>query len=96
MQLIMAVKSVLYFIIKRRGFGSYYLNDRLCCTVELFLLLRGKLFAVDDEEIQHLMLNDWNLLLFVKELIWALISSKKFGGDYALKCNEEITVYKQT
>ena len=91
MHLIMAVKNALKLVVKGRGACFYhYLNDSLCCMIELFLLLREKFSAVDDQEIESLMLDDWSLLTFVRELIQALISSKKFG-DYG-KCNEEIKV----
>ena len=92
MYLIMAVKGALKLVIKGRGLCYYYLNVRLCRMVELFLMLRGKLSAIDDQEIQSLMLNDWDLYTFVKELIQAIISSIKFGA-YG-RCNEEIKVYR--
>ena len=88
----MAVKTALKLVVKGRGVYYYYLNDCLCKIVELFLLLRGKLVAIDDQEIQSLMLNNWDLLIFVRELIQALISSKKFGAYD--KCKEEIKVHK--
>ena len=89
----MAVKNALRLVVKGRGACFYYhLNDNLCSMVELFLLLREKLSTVDDQEVESLMFNDWSLLTFVRELIQALISSKKFG-DYG-KCNEEIKVCK--
>ena len=50
--------------------------------IELFLLLRGKLFITDDEEIESLMQDDWDLFTFIRELIQALMSSKAFGGYY--------------
>ena len=59
--------------------------------VELFLLLHGKLVNIDDHEIQNLIHDDWNLQVFVKELIQAIISSKKFGA-YG-KTTEEIKVF---
>ena len=90
MQLIMAVESALKLVVKGREVYYYYLNDCLCRMVELFLLLRGKLVAVDDKEIQSSMLYDWDLSMFVKKLIQALISSKKFGAYD--KYNEEIKV----
>ena len=86
----MAVKNALRLVVKGRG--ACFLNDNLCFMVELFLLLREKLSTVDDQEVESLMFNDWSLLTFVRELIQALISSKKFG-DYG-KCNEEIKVCK--
>ena len=93
MHLIMAVKNAYKLVVKgREACFYYYLNDNLCCMIELFLLLREKLSAVDDQEIKSLMSDDWSLLKFVRELIQALISSKKFG-DYG-KCNEEIKVCK--
>ena len=58
--------------------------------VELFLLLHGKLVNIDDHEIQNLIHDDWNLQVFVKELIQAIISSKKFGASG--RCNEEVKV----
>ena len=87
----MAVKNTSKLVIKGREICYYELDDRLCCMVELFLLLRGKLAVVEDYEIQNLMHNDWNLLVFVKELIQAIIPSKKFGASE--KYNEEIKVY---
>ena len=87
----MAVKSALKLVKKGRQHCFGYLNVRLCHMVELFLLLRGKLSAIDDQEIKLLMDNDWELYMFVKELIQAIISSKKFGA--CGKCNEEIKVH---
>ena len=86
----MAVKSALKLVVRGRGLGYYHLNIRLSRMVELFLLLRGKLSATDDHEIEILMLTDWDLCTFVKELIQAIISSKRFGA-YG-RCNEEIKV----
>lgn len=91
MHLIMVVKNALKLVIKGREMCNYELNDRVCCMVELFLLLRGKLATIEDHEIQNLVHNDWNLLVFVKELIQAIIPSKKFGASG--KCNEEVKVY---
>ena len=88
--LIMAVKSALKLVKKGRQHCYGFLNVRLNRMVELFLLLRGKLPATDDQEIKLLMDNDWELYMFVKELIQAIIPSIKFGA-YG-KCNEEIKV----
>ena len=78
----MAVKSALCLVIKGRGLYHDDLKNHLYCLVELFLLLRGKLHihSIDDEEIQSLMLNEWNLSAFIQELIQALMPSKEFGG----------------
>ena len=87
----MAVKNALNLVVAERQTCFYQLNDCLCHMVQLFLLLREKLLiAVDDHEIKLLMLNDWDLLVFVRELIQAIISSKNFGAYE--RCNEEIKV----
>ena len=86
----MAVKNILKLVLKAKEICYHELNDCLCYMVQLFLLLRGKLVTIGDQEIQNLMCNEWNLLVFVNELIQAIIPSKKFGksGMY----NEEIKV----
>ena len=86
----MAVKNALKLVVAERQACNYNLNDRLCHMVQLFLLLREKLFAVNDQEILLLLLNDWDLVVFVRELIQAIISSKTFGADG--RCDEEIKV----
>ena len=48
--------------------------------VELVLLLIGKLFTVDDEDITSLMGTKWNLNKFVREIINAFTNGIKFGG----------------
>ena len=88
----MAAKSALKLVIKGRGFCHYHLNDRLCYMVELFLVLCGKLTAIDDEEIKILMSKDCNLLVFVREFIQAIIPSKDKFWAYG-KNNEEIKVF---
>ena len=87
----MAVKNALKLVVAERQACFCQLNDHLCHMVQLFLLLREKLFAIDDHEIQLLMLNDWDLMVFVRELIQAIISSKNFGA-FGTRCNEEIKV----
>ena len=87
----MTVNNALKLVVAERQACYYQLNDRLCHMIKLFLLLREKLVAVDDQEILSLMRNDWDLMAFIKGLIQAIISSKNFGG-YG-KCNEEIKVY---
>ena len=86
----MAVKNALKLVVAERQACYYSLSDRLCHMVQLFLLLREKLFAVNDQEILLLLLNDWDLVVFVRELIQAIISSKTFGADR--RCDEEIKV----
>ena len=86
----MAVKNISKLVVKGREICNYEMVDCLCCMVELFLLLRGKLVTIDDQEIQNLMHNDWNLPVFLTELIQALIPSKKFGASGKYK--EEIKV----
>ena len=86
----MAVKNTLKLVVAERQACYYNLNDRLCHMVQLFLLLREKLFAGDDQEILLLLLNDWDLVVFVRELIQAIISSKIFGANG--RCDEEIKV----
>ena len=86
----MAVKNALKLVVAERQTCYYHLNDHLCHMVQLFLLLREKLFTVNDQEILLLMHNDWNLMVFVKELIQAMIPSKSFGANG--KYNEEIKV----
>ena len=86
----MAVKNALKLIVAERQACYYHLNDRLCHMVQLFLLLREKFFGVNDQEILLLLVNDWDLMVFVKELIQAIISSKTFGADR--RYNEEIKV----
>lgn len=95
MKLIMAVKSAFKLVIEGRG---SYCNDNLkhlYYMIELFLLLRGKLFGIDDSEIQTLMLNDWHLHPFIKGFIQALMSSKKFGG-FSENYHKEIEVGNYT
>ena len=84
------MNNALKLVVAERQACYNQLNDRLCHLIKLFLLLREKFLAVDDQEILSLMHGDWDLTSFVKELIQALISSKNFGGDR--KCNEEIKV----
>ena len=91
LELIMATKCALKLSIKGRGFCHYQINDRLYHIVELFLLLCGKIIANDDQEIELLMSKECNILVYVRELIQAIISSKKFGA-YG-KTTEEIKVF---
>ena len=87
----MAVKSALYLVIKGREV-YHDLKNHLYFMVELFLLLRGKLHTViDDEEIQSLMLKEWELSAFIQELIQALMPLKEFGG-YRKNYQKEIEV----
>ena len=76
----MAVNSALRLVIKGREMYHNDLKDHFYCMVELFLLLRGKLYAIDDQKIQSLMLNEWDLSAFIQELIQALMPLKEFGG----------------
>ena len=93
--LVMAIKSAKKLVVKGRGtYGYDNLKNHLCCMIELFLLLRGKLYIVNDEEIESLMLNDWNLYTFIQEFIQALMPSKAFGG-YQKQYHKEIKVGRQ-
>lgn len=80
MDMITAVKGALCLVIKVRGMYRENLKNHLFCMVELFLLLRGKLYTVDDQEIQSSMHKEWDLNEFIQELIQALMPSKEFGG----------------
>lgn len=88
----MAVKSALKLVIKGRGIHpNYNLKKHIYSMIELFLLLRGKLFGVDDKEIRSLMINEWDLHVFIQELIQALMPTTTFGG-YQKSYHEEIEV----
>ena len=87
----MATKSTKILSIKGREFCHYQMNDRLYHIVELFLLLCGKLIVNDDQEVKLLMSKECNLLVYVKEIIQAIIPSKKFGAFE--KSTEEIKVF---
>jgi len=77
----MAVRSALKLVVKGRDVYNHdNLKNHLCCMIELFLLLLGKLFAIDDQEIQSFIFNEWNLYTFIRELIQSLMSSTTFGG----------------
>ena len=90
MDLIMAVKSALRLVVRGREICQYQ-KHHLYCIIELFLLLRGKLFAIDDQEIQSLMLNEWELYSFIQGIIQALMPLKTFGG-YQKNYYKEIEV----
>ena len=87
----MAAKGTLKLVIKGRGLCHYHLNNRLCILIELFLLLCGKLFMIDDQEIKRVMSEECNLLVFVRELIQAIIPSRNKFWLHG-KNNEEIKV----
>ena len=87
----MAVKSALYLVIRGREVYHDYVKNHLYCMVELFLLIRGKLFDVDDQEIRSLLFNDWNLSAFIEQFIQAIMPLKEFGG-YRKDYQKEIQV----
>ena len=59
--------------------------------IELFLILRKNCFVADDEEITSLLSKEWNLHVFIQELIQALLPRKCFGG-YNNEFSKEIMV----
>ena len=87
----MAAKAALKLVVKGRGLCHYHLNNRLCYIIELFLLLCGKLIVIDDQEIKDLMSKENNLLVFVRELIQAIIPSPNKFWVHG-KSDEEIQV----
>ena len=92
----MAVRSALCLVIKGRGVYRENLKNHLYCMVKLFLLLRGKLHSIDDEEIQSLMLKEWDLIAFIEEFIQTLMPVKEFGGyrkNYQKEIEASIATY---
>jgi len=72
------------------------LNGNICSMIELVLMLIGKVFAMNDEEILSLMNTEWKLNDFVHELIIALTNGVAFGGsgnDHAKEI--KVSVYKE-
>jgi len=79
--MIMAVRNALKLVVRgREVYHHDILKNHLCCMIELFLLLRGKLFYIDDQEIQSFIINEWDLCVFIQELILSLMPLKTFGG----------------
>ena len=88
--MIIAVKSALMLVVRGRQTYSG-LNDHLCSMIELFLILREKCFVITDEKIASLLHTEWDLYVFLQELIQALLPQKSFGG-YNNDFSKEIMV----